>query len=80
VELKTQHERGKKWAGVNILGANVSDMEKQGVIEPLGVKIQAIRSASEAAIMILRIDDVIAASKLEKGQGMPPGGGMPGMM
>jgi thermosome len=82
VELKSQHEKGNQWAGVNIMESNVDDMEEHGVIEPLGVKIQAIRSASETATMILRIDDVIAASKLEKGpgQGPPHGMGMPGMM
>jgi chaperonin GroEL (HSP60 family) len=53
------------------------DMKKLGVIEPLRVKTQAISGASEAAVMILRIDDVIAASKLSGGHGggMPPGMG-----
>jgi len=52
------------------------DMKKEGVVEPLRVKTQAISGASEAAVMILRIDDVIAASKLA-GKGAPPMG--PGM-
>jgi chaperonin GroEL (HSP60 family) len=68
--------------GVNVLGSGVTDMMKLGVLEPVKVKTQAIKSATEAAEMILRIDDVISASKLDKG-GMPsgpPGGGMPGGM
>ncbi len=58
------------------------DAWKRGVIEPLKIKTQAVSSASEVAVMILRIDDVIAGSG--KGGGgmsqMPPGGGMPGGM
>jgi chaperonin GroEL (HSP60 family) len=58
-------------------------MFEKGIIEPLRIKEQAIKSASESTIMILRIDDVIAASDLSHGGmgGMPPGGmgGMPGM-
>ena len=54
------------------------DAWAQGVIEPLKIKTQAISSASEVAIMILRIDDVIAGGPSEGGRGMPPGaGGMP---
>jgi chaperonin GroEL (HSP60 family) len=53
-------------------------MFEKGIIEPLRIKEQAIKSASEATIMILRIDDVIAASDLSHGGGMP--GGMPGGM
>ena len=51
-------------AGVDVRNNKVSDMEKLGVIEPLKVKTQAIKSAAEAAEMILRIDDVIAAKKV----------------
>jgi chaperonin GroEL (HSP60 family) len=54
------------------------DMHKENVIEPLAVKEQIIRSATEAACMILRIDDVIASGK-SKGPSGPPGGGMGGM-
>ena len=51
------------------------DAWKQGVIEPLKIKTQAISSASEVAVMILRIDDVIASGRSEPQmpQGMPPG-------
>ena len=57
-----------------------ADMLKAGVVEPLRVKSQAISSAAEAAVMILRIDDIIASSKTAapEGGGMQPGmGGMP---
>ncbi len=77
------------WFGVDVMNGKTIDMMKAGVIEPARVKSQAIRSAAEAAQMILRIDDVIAA-KATSGppagaEGMPPGGmggmgGMPGMM
>lgn len=80
VNLKSEHEQGKVWAGVNVSDGKIEDMQKLSVIEPLKVKTQAIKSASEVAIMILRIDDVIAAGKLSKGmEGMPPMGGMPPM-
>jgi len=71
VALRAEHERGNSQMGVNVFDGGVVDMLKEGVIEPLKVKTQALKSAAEAAEMILRIDDVIAASKLEKG-GQPP--------
>jgi thermosome len=79
-ELKVQHEKGKIWAGVNVQSGKVEDMKKLGVLEPLSVKTQIIKSATEAATMILRIDDVIAGGKM-KTPPMPPGGpgGMGGM-
>jgi len=85
VSLRAEHERGKVNMGVNVLNGGIGDAEAMGVIEPLKVKTQAIKSAAEAAEMILRIDDVISASKLGRGgmPGMPPGGmggeGMPEM-
>ncbi|MBC7110120.1 MAG: TCP-1/cpn60 chaperonin family protein [Archaeoglobi archaeon] len=66
VDLKAAHERGEKSAGLNVFTGEVVDMLKEGVVEPLKVKTQAIRSATEAAVMILRIDDVIAAKKLSE--------------
>lgn len=73
-ELKAQHDKGKKWAGIDVFTGKVMDAWKEGVLEPLKVKTQAISSASEVAGMILRIDDVIASGKSEsKGGGMPPG-------
>lgn len=71
VELRSLHEKGQIWAGVNVMQGRTADMEAQGVIEPLAVKIQAIKSATEAASMILRIDDVIASSKTAAPK-MPP--------
>jgi len=63
VELISLHGKGKKNHGVDVIHGKISDMFELGVIEPLKIKTQAIKSASEAAEMILRIDDVIAASK-----------------
>ncbi|MEM1586619.1 MAG: thermosome subunit beta [Candidatus Bathyarchaeia archaeon] len=64
VELKAAHEKPDGLAyGVDIFSGKVVNMLEKGVIEPLVVKEQAIKSAAEVASMILRIDDVIAASK-----------------
>lgn len=77
VSLRSAHEKkGGADMGVDVLKGGVKDMKKQGVIEPLRVKEQAIRSAAEAASMILRIDDVIAAAKPPPTP-PPPQGGMP---
>jgi len=75
-ELKAAHEKGQKWAGINVGTGKVMDAWKEGVIEPLKIKTQAVSSASEVAVMILRIDDVIAGSGSGKGMSMPPPGGM----
>ncbi|MHA2406060.1 MAG: TCP-1/cpn60 chaperonin family protein, partial [Candidatus Hermodarchaeia archaeon] len=92
VALRAEHGSAKKTMGVDILTGKAKDMLKAGVIEPLRVKTHAIRSAAEAASLILRIDDVIASKRsagppggaggMPPGMGgMPPGmGGMPGMM
>jgi thermosome len=77
-ELRTRHQKGETWAGINVLAGKVEDMTKINVYEPLAVKKQIIKSASEAASMILKIDDVIASQKM-KTPPMPPGG-MPGGM
>jgi len=80
VALRSQHEKGVKSAGLDMDTGKPVDMLKLGVVEPLRVKTQAINSAAEAAIMILRIDDVIASKSGGPG-GMPGGaGGMPGGM
>jgi thermosome len=80
VELRSAHEEGKKTYGIDVYFGKIVDMKAKGVIEPLKIKTQAIKSASEAAEMILRIDDIISAGKLDKGGSpqMPPG--MPGGM
>jgi len=78
VALKAAHEKGNYTAGLDVSAGKPADMRKAGVIEPLRVKMQAISSAAEAAIMILRIDDVMSFSTVQ-GSSMPPGGrgGMP---
>lgn len=84
MDLRSQHEKGVKAAGLNVYEGKVVDMWKNFVVEPLRVKTQVINAATESAVMILRIDDVIASTRAagpEEG-GMPPGamGGMPGGM
>jgi thermosome len=75
VGLRSAHEKPKgEVFGVNVFTGKVMDMYANGVIEPLRVKEQAIKSAAEAASMILRIDDVIAATKPKEPKGGPPGG------
>jgi thermosome len=74
-ELRSKQTKGSKWSGIDARSAKVVDMSKLDIVEPLSVKEQIIKSATEAASMILRIDDVIASSK--SGGGGPPGGGMP---
>jgi thermosome len=82
LEVRSAYKKGKKYAGINVLHGKIDDMFKNNVIEPLRVSMQEIEASSEAASMILRIDDVIAS----KGGGAPPmppggmGGGMPGGM
>ena len=81
-ELRSKQSKGAKWTGIDVKELKVVDMMKKDIIEPVSVKEQIIKSASEAANMILRIDDVIATSK-SAGAGPPGGGGgmggMPGM-
>ena len=77
IKIRSLHAEGKKYHGINVFTGNVEDMDKAGVIEPLRVGIQAIDSATEAGVMILRIDDVIA-TKASKGPSAPPGGGAGG--
>jgi thermosome len=81
-ELRSRHEKGETWAGIEVLSGKVQDMTEAGVFEPLAVKKQIIKSATEAASMILKIDDVIAAGKMKTPPtppGGPPGGGYPGV-
>ncbi len=77
VNLRTEHEKGNKNVGVDVFNGDVIDMKKMGVVEPLKIKTQAIKSATEATEMILRIDDVIKSRS--SGPSMPPGGMPPGM-
>jgi thermosome len=73
-DLRAKQNRGSKWTGIDVRSAKIADISKLEILEPLSVKEQIIKSATEAASMILRIDDVIASSKSAGG---PPGGGMP---
>ena len=83
LEIRSAHKKGKKYSGINVGHGKVDDMIKNNVIEPLRVSMQEIDASSEAATMILRIDDVIASKGGSGGgapAGMPPGaGGMGGM-
>jgi len=62
-DLRNAHEEKDKDSGINVFTGKIMNSRKKGVIEPLNIKLQAISSASEVAIMILRIDDVIASNK-----------------
>ncbi|MHC3129728.1 MAG: TCP-1/cpn60 chaperonin family protein [Candidatus Bathyarchaeota archaeon] len=76
VDLRSAHEKPKGHSmGVDVFTGEVVNMYEKGVIEPLSVKEQAIKSAAEASIMILRIDDVISGGKTKAPPGGP--GGMP---
>ena len=78
-ELKARHDNNEKNIGLNLFKSGIEDSLQAGIVEPLRIKTQAINSASEVSMMILRIDDVIAASdKPQAGGGM--GGMPPGMM
>jgi chaperonin GroEL (HSP60 family) len=75
IELRKEHKKGNKHAGINVFTGKVTDMKKENVIEPIRVGSQAISSATDAAVMVLRIDDVIAA---RAGQGGGAGAGKGG--
>jgi len=75
VEMRSQHEKGNKRAGLNVYTGKIEDMFENDVVEPLRIKTQAINAATEAAIMILRIDDVIASSGAGKAAPGPGAGG-----
>ena len=87
--LRSRQLKGEKWTGIDVMKTRIANMKSSDIIEPLTVKHQIVSAASEAACMILRIDDVIATVKSSAppsgGEGgMPPGmggmgGGMPGM-
>jgi thermosome len=68
-ELRSKQNKGSKWMGIDVRNTQVADMYKLEVLEPAVVKAQIMKSATEAANMILRIDDVIAAAKPEAPKG-----------
>ena len=73
VTLRAKQSEGKKWSGINAKDGKVGDMLSLNIVEPVVVKEQIIKSATEAACMILRIDDVIAVSGNSSQGGAPPG-------
>jgi chaperonin GroEL (HSP60 family) len=73
-QLRSRQNAGEKWVGIDTINGIVGDIEKLQIIEPTKVKEQVIKSATETANMILRIDNVVASSK----GGGPPQGGRPG--
>ncbi len=79
--LRSKQLKGEKWTGVDVMKAKVGNMKSSEIIEPLAVKNQIVSAATEAACMILRIDDVIAIAKSAGPPGGEAGGmgGMPGM-
>ena len=74
VNLRARQSQGRKWTGINARDGKIADMYLLDIIEPSAVKEQILKSASETACMILRIDDVIASSSGEKKSGGPPPG------
>jgi chaperonin GroEL (HSP60 family) len=78
VELRSKQESGNQWYGIDVLAGKVGDTYKKNILEPVSVKEQIIKSATEVASMIIRIDDVISSSKTKAPPG-PPGGDMGGM-
>jgi len=82
-DLRSKQSKGSKWTGIDVRNSKIADISKLEIFEPLVVKEQIIKSATEVASMILRIDDVIASGKSggpPGGGGMPPGGGGMGGM
>jgi thermosome len=73
VELKNAHAKGKKNAGLNVYEGKVIDMLAEGVIEPLRSKRQSIQSASETAIMLIRVDDMMITQQGGRSAGAAPG-------
>ncbi len=73
--LRSRQLKGEKWTGIDVMKTRIANMKSSDIIEPLAVKHQIVSAASEAACMILRIDDVVATAK----SSAPPGGGEGGM-
>jgi len=67
MKLRAAHSKPEnKWYGINVFKGEVEDMMKLGVIEPVSIKMNAIKAGTEAATMVLRIDDIIAAARREE--------------
>jgi chaperonin GroEL (HSP60 family) len=77
-QLRSEHDKNRLNVGLNVITGEIQDMMALGVIEPLKIKVQAIKSAGEVAEMILRIDDIISSGSSGGPRAPPmPGGGMP---
>ena len=76
-ELKSRHDSGEKNAGLNLFKNKIENVLESRIVEPMRIKSQAINSATDVAVMILRIDDVIASSGNSSKGGKISGGGMP---
>ncbi len=63
--LKAKHIAGGTTSGIDVYNGEVIDMYENGVIEPLQVKTQSLKSATDATVMILRVDDVLASERRE---------------
>jgi len=74
IKLRQSHKKGKKTFGINVYTGDIVDMKKQNVLEPAVLGAQAIQTATEGAVMILRIDDVIAAKGGSRMPSGPPSG------
>ncbi|SFR35328.1 thermosome [Halogeometricum limi] len=83
VDLRAAHEDGESRAGLNVFSGDVEDTFEAGIVEPAHAKEQAVSSATEAANLVLKIDDIIAAGDLSTSggddEGGAPAGGMGGM-
>ncbi len=63
--LKAKHVAGGATSGIDVYNGEVIDMQENGVIEPLQVKTQSLKSATDATVMILKVDDVLASQRRE---------------
>ena len=68
MKLRAGHREGQRWLGIDVLRGTLSDMKALRVIEPVVVKINALKAGTEAATLILRIDDMIAAARTKAGE------------
>jgi thermosome len=76
-QMRSEHDKNRVSMGLDVFSGEIQDMTKLGVIEPMKIKLQAIKSAAEVAEMILRIDDIISSGTSEK-PAMPQMPGGPG--
>ncbi len=76
-ELESEHENGKIWAGIDVMNGKIADMYKLNIIEPSSVKEEVIKAATEAASMIIKIDNTISSSKPSTGGKGGAGGEAP---